>query len=193
MAANREKSPGVKASLYVVLRIFVYEFRASWNRSLSATLMSESPDKSHPMERRLVLRLLKYWRDIGGDERFPAAADIDTNQIADMWQHCALLEVAGHEHDPVIGYIGTALADGAASSLEGQPLTAASNGTLAAHAMSYYSQVLTKKVPITYGGEFVDKAGNKVLYRSIVLPLADNGSSVDRLLCAANCRVVAPQ
>jgi hypothetical protein len=143
------------------------------------------------MERRLVLRLLKYWRDIGGADRFPAFADVDTSDIPDMWPHCALLEVSGHERDPVIQYIGGHLANGCDGNLQGQALSAASGDTLAAHAMSYYAQVLVKRVPITYGGEFRDRDGSKVLYRSIVLPLADDGVTIDRLLCAANCRVVA--
>jgi hypothetical protein len=153
--------------------------------------MNPASDKPHPMERRLVLRLLKYWRDIGGAEKFPALADVDTAAIPDMWPHCALLDVTGHERDPVIGYIGEGLANGCDGSLQGQALSATPGGTLAAHALSYYAQVLVKQAPITYGGEFRDRDGGKVLYRSIILPLADDGTTIDRLLCAANCRVVA--
>ena len=150
-----------------------------------------SDDQPHPMERRLVLRLLKYWRDIGGAEKLPAMADVDTSAIQDMWPHCALLDVTGHERDPLIRYIGEGLANGCDGGLQGQALSATPAGTLAAHAMSYYAQVLVKQVPITFGGEFLDRDGGKVLYRSIILPLADDGATIDRLLCAANCRVVA--
>jgi hypothetical protein len=153
--------------------------------------MSPASDNPNPMERRLVLRLLKYWRDIGGAEKFPAVGDVDAAAIPDMWPHCALLEVTGHERDPLIRHIGEGLANGCDGSLQGRALSVMPGGTLAAHAMSYYAQVLVKHVPITYGGEFRDRDGGKVLYRSIILPLADDGATIDRLLCAANCRVVA--
>jgi hypothetical protein len=45
-------------------------------------------------------------------------------------------------------------------------------------------------VPISRGGEFIKYDGMKVLYRSIILPMSDDGSSVSGLLGAANCREV---
>ncbi|MGB8274741.1 MAG: PAS domain-containing protein [Alphaproteobacteria bacterium] len=149
-----------------------------------------SGGKPNPMERRLVLRLLKYWREIGGDESFPALADIDKDAIPDMWSYCALLAVAGPNSDPIISYMGTAIGGDGGQDLTGKPLSAAAPDTLPGRAMSYYKQVLAKMVPITLGGEFTDARSRKVLYRSIVLPLADDGKTIDHLLCAANCRIV---
>ncbi|HLF58150.1 MAG TPA: PAS domain-containing protein [Alphaproteobacteria bacterium] len=142
------------------------------------------------MERRLVLRLLKYWRGLGDVEKFPSESAIDARVIADMWPHCVMLDVAGKETDPEISYVGTALAECAGVDLAGQRLSQAPADTLISKGLSYYGQVLVKKVPITFGGEFVDRRGIKILYRSIILPLSDNGMDIDRLLGAANCREV---
>ena len=36
------------------------------------------------MERRLLLRLLSYWRELGDDGQLPSFADVDPAQIPDM-------------------------------------------------------------------------------------------------------------
>ncbi len=149
--------------------------------------MTEQP---HPMERRLVLRLLKYWRGLGDIDRLPSGAAIDAKDIPDMWPHCVMLDVAGKETDPEISFVGTTLAECAGADLAGQRLSQAPADTLISKGLSYYGQVLVKKVPITFGGEFVDRRGVKILYRSIILPLAEDGAIINRLLGAANCREV---
>ena len=56
--------------------------------------------------------------------------------------------------------------------------------------IDYLDQVLAKGVPISHGGEFYQDDGSKILYRSIVLPMSDDGETISGLLCAANCREV---
>ena len=62
--------------------------------------------------------------------------------------------------------------------------------TLAAVSVAYIDEVLEKGVPISRGGEFIKDDGLKVLYRSIILPMSDDGEAISGLLCAANCREV---
>ncbi len=148
-------------------------------------------DQSHPMERRLVVRLLKYWRGLGDVDRIPSESDIDPAAIPDMWTNCAVLDISGKETDPEFTYVGPELAASSGADLSGRKLSSAPADSLIARGLSYFGQVLAKKVPITFGGEFTDRRGVKILYRSIILPLSGDGSSIDRLLAAANCREVA--
>lgn len=150
-------------------------------------------EESHPMERRLVVRLLKYWRGLGDVDQMPSESDIDPKAIADMWPNCVVLDVAGKETDPEITYIGSELAARAGADLCGRRLSGAPPDTLVSKGLSYFGQVLAKKVPITFGGEFTDGRGVKILYRSIILPLSEDGSGIDRLLAAANCREVVSE
>lgn len=138
----------------------------------------------------MVLRLLHYWREIGTDDAFPAAGDVEPEAIPDMWPDCLILAVAGKESDPEFLYVGDRLTEAGDQELVGTPVSAAPPDTLAGRAVSYFGQVLAKRVPITRGGEFTDSTGAKVLYRSIILPLAEDGKVIDRLLAAANCRRV---
>ena len=150
-------------------------------------------EQSHPMERRLVVRLLQYWRDVAEPDKLPSESDIDPDAIPDMWRNCVILDVAGKETDPEFTYIGSELAARAGADLAGCKLSAAPADTLISKGLSYYGQVLAKRVPITFGGEFIDGRGIKILYRSIILPLSKDGNGIDRLLGAANCREVAPE
>ena len=148
-------------------------------------------EDSQPMERRLVIRLLKYWRDLGKDEAFPSRGDIDPDAISDIWPHCAVLEVAAKETDPEFVFVGSELAATAGTDLTGRRLSASPQNTLVTEGLSYFGQVLAKKAAITYGGEFTDSHGVTILYRSIILPLSRDGTDIHELLAAANCREVA--
>ncbi|MFZ0693055.1 MAG: PAS domain-containing protein [Alphaproteobacteria bacterium] len=147
-------------------------------------------EETNPMERRLVIRLLKYWRSLSDGERLPAQSNIDPHAIPDMWPNCAVLYVAGKEIDPEFSYVGTALSQAAGIELAGRKLSQTPADTLVSNGFSYFGQVLVKKVPITFGGEFVSPRGLKVLYRSIIMPLANDGERINGLLGAANCREV---
>ena len=58
------------------------------------------------MERRMVLRPLTYWRELCGDKSFPSFKDVDPSAIPDIWDNSFVLDLAGHEDDPVFRVAG---------------------------------------------------------------------------------------
>lgn len=142
------------------------------------------------MERRLVLRLLAHWRELCGERAFPSFADVDPGQMSDMWPDCFVLDVAGHADNPIFRTVGAALAGWIDINLVDKHVADAPGKTLVSVAVSYAAEVLRKKVPISRGGEFLKPDGVRVLYRSILLPMSDDGETVSGLLGAANCREV---
>ena len=142
------------------------------------------------MERRLVLRLLSYWRELADDGQLPSFADVDPAQIPDMWANCFVLDVAGQASDPVFRTIGRELAERICADFVDKRVSDTPEGTLLHVAVSYLQEVLDKKVPISRGGEFNKPDGIRVLYRSILLPMSDDGETISGLLGAANCREV---
>jgi hypothetical protein len=143
------------------------------------------------LERRLVLRLLSYWRDLCGARTYPSFADIDPASIPDMWNWAFVLEVAGHDADPVLRHVGPSLAATASAPVIGLRLSSLPKETLICHAVSYVQAVIAKGVPISRGGEFMRDGNMRVLYRSILLPMSDDGATISGLLGAANCREVS--
>lgn len=152
--------------------------------------MSEFPKGA---ERRLVLRLLSYWRDLLDSEQdsrlFPSFADIDPTAIHDIWQHCFTLDLFGHESGPVFRAAGPEFRDYFDGSLSNLPVSELEPDTLTARSSQYFTEVLEKNAPISRGGEISSVDGIKILYRSILLPMSYDGATISGFLGAANCRV----
>ena len=142
------------------------------------------------MERRLVLRLLGYWREIRGDDNYPTFSDVDPSAIPDIWPHCFVLEASNAGDDPVFRAVGEKIASHFAGVIVGRRVSELTKQSLFSVTIDYLDQVLAKGAPISHGGEFYRDDGIKILYRSIVLPMSDDGETVSGLLCAANCREV---
>ncbi len=144
------------------------------------------PLESQAEERRLALRLLQHWREIAGERRWPLLADIDQEDMRDIWSSCFILKLQ-EDNAPLLVHVGAELQP------EGQDLTGGSVENLPPQsllecAVSYIEEVVERKVPITVGGVFTDPRGTRILYRSILLPLSETGSAIDHLLGAASCR-----
>ena len=143
-------------------------------------------------ERRLVLRLLKYWRDLLNDERdgrlFPPLADIDPTAIHKIWQHCFALHLFGHESGPVFRAVGVEFSGYFGGSLADLPVSQLAPDSLTARASYYFPEVLEKNAPISRGVEIEGPDGVRILYRSILPPMSDDGETISGFLGAANCR-----
>lgn len=146
-------------------------------------------------ERRLVLRLLNYWCDLLKDEQdfrlFPSFADIDPTAIHDIWQHCFALDLHGHESGPVFRAVGAEFNEYFDGNLANKPISQLDPASLTALSSHYYFEVLDKSAPISRGGRIDVPDGPQILYRSILLPMSDDGDSISGFLGAANCREVA--
>lgn len=138
-------------------------------------------------ERRLVLRLLAYWRDLAPEGQLPAAHCIQPADIADMWPACFTLDLGGPK--PIFAYVGDLHVAHHGRDLTGRPAEEAGTDTLLWHAVEYFDEVLSRKIPITYGGTFPGGDGEPVAYRSILLPLSDDGDEITGILGGANCRL----
>jgi hypothetical protein len=136
-------------------------------------------------EQRLVLRLLKRWRDLAGERPMPTVDDV-TGLASDIRDDCFVLEDQGGEL--VVRFVGERQKAILGSDPAGLGLSAIDGETLLGHAVSYRAQVIERGVPVSVGGQFVDKNGHAILYRSILLPLGRNG--ITALLGCVNGRVV---
>jgi hypothetical protein len=141
------------------------------------------------IERRLVLSLLTYWRGLIGEADFPSFADLDPAAIPDMWPHCFVLDVTEYPEDPIVRVAQPSIMDDAGSVI-GKHISALPRATLLGQAVSFTDEALRKCVPVSRGGDFVRQDGARVLYRSILLPMSDDGVTICGLFGAANSRTV---
>jgi hypothetical protein len=139
----------------------------------------------------MVLRLLEFWRTVKGDASFPSAAMLSESAMPELYPFCIVLDVRGNPTDPTVVAAGRTISSYSDAALKGLTVSRFERNTLPSEAVSYLAEVLRKGVPISRGGSFTDKRGVTILFRSIVLPVADDGETITGLIAAANCREVA--
>lgn len=145
-----------------------------------------APERRPGKERRLVLRLLDYWRGITGDRSYPSLSDIRSDDIADMWPYCFVLDVSEDEQNPILRYVGKELIACYGAPCENLHVSELRKSSLLERASCYVKEVLRKGVPISYGDSFKSVEGESVLCRSILLPLSDDGEAISLVLGGTN-------
>lgn len=140
-------------------------------------------------ERRLILRVLAYWQDRRGDRDFPSRGDIDPAALGEDWRSCAMIAVRS-AREWRLDWIGDRIGAGCAALAPPCPAERLPDTTVLHHAASHLGEVLAKRVPISRDGTFRVAAG-RTMYRSIILPLSNDGARIDHAICAANHRTIA--
>ena len=138
-------------------------------------------------ERRLVLRILSFWRDLGPEGQMPSLSCIEAAGLGRLGPTCFILDITGPE--PIFAFMGEKHIAHHGSDLTGRPIEEVGSGSLLGRAVDYLDEILSRKIPITYGGTFIGTDGGPVLYRSIMLPLSDDGEVINGILGGANCNL----
>jgi len=152
----------------------------------NATAASPESVRRSGRERRLVLRLLDYWRGVVGDRTYPSMSDIRSDDIADMWSFCFILDVDENKKDPILRYVGEELLACYGAPCDNLRVSELRKGSLLACVTTYADEILRKGVPISYGDSFKGKNSEGVLCRSILLPLSDDDETITLILGGAN-------
>jgi hypothetical protein len=138
-------------------------------------------------EKRLTMRALGHWRDVQGERLFPSIADIDPAKLGDDWHNCLLIRLTTPIHRAQFLHVGRHLCVPPGSQFEGRCLKECPQQTVLVQAISYVSAVIDKRVPVSIGGT-TPHEGALVLYRSILMPLSGDGTTIDAIFGAANYR-----
>ncbi len=136
-------------------------------------------------ERRLVLRILDYWAYLRGERDFPAMAQVNPQDLADDWKHCVLIDIASVPESWSFSHIGGGYDIPGSETMSGVKWTDWDRGTFLGLTTSYIGKVLERRVPISNSGE-ADEGERVFRYRSVLLPLSDDGHLISGILGAAN-------
>ena len=115
---------------------------------------------------------------------------IKSETLPDIWPNCFVLRNSGEGGGARFEFIGKSLAGPSPIEFENKAICELPIDTLLRKATNYADEVLTKRVPISRSGDFVNAEGKTCLYRSILLPLSGDQESIDYLLGAANYREI---
>lgn len=143
-------------------------------------------DTPRQQEQRLVLRLLNRWRELADERAMPAVADVAA-LADDIREDCFVLERIESD-DLAFRFVGARQRAVLDSDPTGRRLSEIDGKTLLGRAVCYRAHVFERAAPVSVGGQFIDKSGQTMLYRSILLPLGDDG--ITALLGCVNSRLV---
>lgn len=141
-------------------------------------------------EQRLTMRILATWKTLCRGSQLPRRSHIDPMLFGPDWSNCMLIDLDPDIERSRLSYVGSKLRDASWPPLDRQTLSECEHGTLLHSMLTYASQVVAKGLPISTGG-LVPHDGEPVVYRSILMPLAETNGRVDGLLAAASFRVIA--
>jgi hypothetical protein len=140
-------------------------------------------------EQRLVLRVLAHWRSLCQGGALPRRSQIDPQLFGQDWANCLLVDIDPKLERSRFAAVGENLRDPNWPTLDRQSLAECQESTLLYVATSYAARVIAKGVPISTGGVGLHQ-GQPVVYRSILLPLAESGGRIDGMLGATNFREI---
>lgn len=134
---------------------------------------------------RVHERLMEYWQTLPLDGGLPFEADIDTEALADVWDHCFLVRVG--ENGFFYQYLGNALTGAYGDDLTGREICESLIYPHPEPLFRAFQQVVASGQPVHDDNAFTNTKGQVVKYRSCVLPLAaKNARGVAYIIGAMN-------
>ncbi len=147
-------------------------------------------------ERRLQVRAYNHWASLLGDRPFPLIADMETGSLPDFDPYAVVLDFGEGVENPVIRYIGSALACESEVDVAAiRTLSDVPGRSLLSHITDHYMQILANEAPIGFEAEFINQRGRTILYRGILLPFSGSmgSSGIDLIYGLINWKELADQ
>ncbi len=136
------------------------------------------------IEQRLTFRLLSYWNRIRGNREFPALADVNINEIAEMWHFTFTIELH-NEGQHVFQFFGQELINLIGENLTGEVVEDALEQSVLANLIGFYDKVLQQRAPVSESSHFYNN-GQEIRYRSLIVPFSSDGKAINYLLGTTN-------
>ncbi|MEQ1790516.1 MAG: PAS domain-containing protein [Rickettsiales bacterium] len=131
--------------------------------------------ETNVLERRITLRLISYWEKMRKQNAMPAEADIDPDDLQDLWGYCFLIHVKDLDKpDYNYIYLGQEIQHAYQGELAGCDAGAIASPNAGKLADSY-TKVIETCLPLLDEGEFVNLHNDVVKYRQCLLPLGKDG------------------
>lgn len=141
-------------------------------------------------ERRLVSRVLRHWREMATGRRFPSTVEIDPWIVGNDWEYCFVIRLR-QEQQATFLMVGAALLPDAGTALEYKPIVMCPPNTVLATVLKHLPRCIADAAPLSIEGP-TQHCGASVLFRAVLLPLADDGSHIDGMFGAVNYRAMKP-
>lgn len=141
-----------------------------------------SNDQVQIKERRLTRRIEKTWKQkVNG--RLPAWADIEALDLGEDWDFCFAVDLRLSDSEPYFIYLGDTLCQFSNLFLSKPSQW---RRTLLDSATQKMDEAALSKTPVSHSDILRLEDGRRVIFRTVLLPLADNGVDVTHMFGAAS-------
>ncbi len=134
-------------------------------------------------EQRGTFRLLSYWNRMRGDRLFASLADINIQEILELWHFSFTIDVQTNYH--FFQYFGPELATIFGQDYTGELLADAMNDVTVDNTIGFYPKVIKMREPALEAASFYSE-GFEIKYRSIIVPLSSDGEHIDYVIGTTN-------
>ncbi len=143
------------------------------------------------IERRLVYRLVDFWRDLRGERCFPAISSVDPRNMRDRWPQCF---VTGIDPQGVtrFTYFGPDLVALYDTDLTGEIVDLVPPDSVLERAVALKGVVLRKQAPNSVGDSLTLAGGIEVLDRVCLLPFSEDDARIDAMMGGLSYKTVLP-
>jgi hypothetical protein len=137
------------------------------------------------LENGLTQKAYGVWQNARGERLMPSRAGMSPRVMSGLLRNTVLVRVIGAGDEFEFRIVGDAMVQAQGASLQGMTmaeidLVLPGYGTILHHA---YSNAYRKRAPFAYRGWYVREAdGHAMFHESLVMPLADDGETVDHIL-----------
>src|SRR5215471_945891 len=139
-------------------------------------------------ERRLTTRVHTVWKRIAGAS-LPRRSQIDPTEFGVDWANCLMIDLDQVPARSRFAYVGNALRDPTWPTFDRQCVSDCLEGSLLELVTRHIPRVAVTKKPISFAGSAMHDDA-QILYRTVLLPLSENGERIDGLLGAIAYREV---
>jgi hypothetical protein len=137
------------------------------------------------IENPLVQKALSIWENARGVRTMPSRADMSPRVMSGLLRNTVLVRVIGAGDEFEFRIVGDAIVQAQGASLQGMTmaqidLVLPGYGAILHNA---YLNTWRKRAPFAYSGWYVREAdGRSMFHESLVMPLGDDGKTVDHVL-----------
>lgn len=142
-------------------------------------------------ERRMNVRAYNYWTSILRGRTFPSVLDLEPGRIEEFRDKSLLLDFSRDPERPMLRYIGRDLREECGISLAEARPEDVPGRSLISRLTDHYLEILANRAPIGFEAEFQSAAGQLTLYRGILLPLSDDGETINFIYGVINWKLAA--
>jgi hypothetical protein len=123
-----------------------------------------------PEHQRITERLKAYWQKACKGSDIPHEADIDPDELDDIWEHCFLIDCNDSRFS--YSYLGGALIEAYGDNFLGQEICEKLVYPDSPTLFNAIQETLRQKTPVEDAGEFTNAQGSDIRYRCVVMPLS---------------------